>query len=519
MADVAAQKKGVRTQHPDYIKYAPKWQRCRDAMAGQDAVHLAGPLYLPRLKEQDDESYKAYKWRANWYNASWRTVAGLNGMMFRKPPKQEVPKGVEPFLDNIDMQGTPFDEFSQAVSCDVLEVGRIGLLVDHPAKLEIDAPLTKDVAEKAGLRPTIKIYATETIINWKFRNINNKTVLSMVVLTEEYAEPEDEFSDNIETRYRVLDLDENDTYRVRVFRINKDDKDEQVGEDVTPLMNNKPLDYIPFVFCGPDSTRAQCDEPPLIDLVDTNFSHYRANADYKHGLHFTALPTPWVAGWTASKDASGAAIDKLYIGSQSAWTFQDPTTKVGYLEFTGGGLTSLKDYLDGTKQEMATLGARMLADTSTRQVETFGATAIKHVAENSILASISISVSRAIKTALTWFAQWAGADGKITYDINRDFMPVQMDAPTLTAYMAAWQNGALSEPELFDLLKRGDVIEAEKTLEEHQAEIDATPPPAPPSNVQPGALGTMTPEEKAAHDANAAKQLVDAVPPPVKKAA
>ena len=27
------------------------------------------------------------------------------------------------------------------------------------------------------------------------------------------------------------------------------------------------------------------------------FDHYRLDADYKHGVHFTALPTAWVAGF------------------------------------------------------------------------------------------------------------------------------------------------------------------------------------------------------------------------------
>lgn len=513
---------GVRTQHPGYGKAAEKWKRCRDVMCGQDAVHAGGPLYLPKLKEQSDASYAAYKLRAGFYNASWRTVAGLNGMMFRKPPKQVTAKAIEPFLDNIDMQGNSFDEFSKDVSCDVLEVGRIGLLVDHPPVLvnaDGSAPTIAEV-QAQGQRPTMQRYEAESIINWKFRNVKNATVLCMVVLTEQFSQPDpqNEFGELTETRYRVLDLDQNNFYRVRIFRVGNDQKDEQVGGDIYPFMNGKPLDFIPFVFIGPDGTEAELEEPPLIDLVDVNLAHYRVTADYEHGCHFTGLPTPWVSGYTAAPAAQGETPPKLYIGSESAWVFPDVGAKVGYLEFTGGGMQTLRDNLDAKKQEMATLGARMLADTNIRQVETFGATAIKHVAENSILASISISVSRGLQTALQWFQDWANASGDVEYDINRDFMPVEMDAPTLTALMAAWQGGALSQAELFDLFKRGDLIEADKTLEDHQGEIDAAPPPAPPSNAQPGTLGTPTHEQSAGHAAKAAKLLAEAAPP-VKKAA
>jgi hypothetical protein len=63
------------------------------------------------------------------------------------------------------------------------------------------------------------------------------------------------------------------------------------------------------------------------------------------------------------------------------------------------------------------------------------------------------------------------------YQINRDFQPTLIDAPTLTALTASLQAGAISEEEFFDLLQRGDLIKAETTFEEHQTQIDAQGPP------------------------------------------
>jgi len=500
---------GVRTKHPEYEKYLPRWTRCRDAMEGQDAIHFKAELYLPKLKEQSTENYRAYRERAVWYNASWRTNAGLVGMMFRKPPKQDkIPASVEQYLKNVNMKGVSFDTFAKDVACDVMEVGRIGLLVDHPVMpLNADGSnVTLDQAEKLGLRPTIQSYEAECIINWKHRNINNQTMLSLVVLTEEVSVGDDEFSQKTETQFRVLDLDETNQYRIRIFRIGSNGKDEQVGADIFPLMNGKRLSYIPFVFIGPDGTEAECEAPPLIDLVDLNISHYKTTADYEHGVHLSALPTFWISGFNSPTDKNGKK-EKIYLGSQSAIILPDPNARVGFAEVQNGFDAHRKN-LDAKKQEMATLGARMLADSSETQVETFGATAIKHVAENSILASIAISVSAGIKQALIWFCEWANAPSpEVVYDLNRDYLPVQMDAATLTAIMGAWQGGMISEIEMFDLLKRGDVIEATKTLEEHQEEIDSAPPAAPPSNTLPGKLGTMTPEEKLAHEKKTAEAL------------
>ena len=92
---------------------------------------------------------------------------------------------------------------------------------------------------------------------------------------------------------------------------------------------------------------------------------------------------------------------------------------------------------------------------------------------------------------MKWFAEWAGlgSDNEINFEINRDFLPVAIDGPTLTAYMAAYQGGGLTGEELFDLFQRADLIEAEVTYEEHQAAIDAQQPAMPGSL---GMSGLMT---------------------------
>jgi len=75
--------------------------------------------------------------------------------------------------------------------------------------------------------------------------------------------------------------------------------------------------------------RAGCGSRPLEDIIAVNLDHYRLDADFKHGLHFTALPTAWVSGF--DKAAS------LRIGSSSAWVSETPGATAGFLEFTGRG--------------------------------------------------------------------------------------------------------------------------------------------------------------------------------------
>ncbi len=467
----------VKTTHRDYDKFAPKWKRCRDAVAGQDAIHAAGESYLPKLKDETADDYAARLKRSDFFNGTWRTIDGLGGMAFRKAPTVEVPAGIEGHLADVNMAGADMDALAAETVEDVLSVGRIGILVDHPTMPDNVTAITLDAAEKLGLRPTLQVYATESIINWKFARINNAWVLRLVVLKEVTTVADGEFKEKAEDRYRVLDLDGAGQYRQRLFRIDDKGGDEQIGEDLYPLMNNAPLTFIPFAIIGTGGRGDVIDEPPLIDLVDANLALYQINADYRHGLHFTGLPTAVVSGYSPEKEG-----EKLYIGSQAAWVFPDPNAKAVYLEFTGQGLDALLAASKEKKQEMALLGARMIAD-ETKQAETLGATQIKRSGENSVLAKIVQQVSTSLEWCLRVFADWAGQPGEIVYQINRDFTPQGMDPQMITALMGAVQAGKFPEEAWFDLAQRADMIDAEMSFEEYQEKVDREGGPVRPDQV------------------------------------
>ena len=470
--------KGVRTTHPDYDRLAPYWKDCRNAASGQRAMHLAGTQYLDRLVDETDKQYLARIKRSNFFNGTWRTIAGLKGMAFRVDPVAELPAGVERLAMDITMSGVDLIAFASNIVEEVLEVGRVGVLVEHPQRPENVAAITLAVAERMGLRPTLQLYHAEAIRNWRYARFNNAWVLSMVTLRESHPTDEDEFGHESEERYRVLDLDEAGYYRQRVFRIDKFGKDELVEGSFYPMMNNQPLTYVPFIEVGATGRGDVADEPPLIDLVDANIALYQVNSDRRHGLHFTGLPTAVVAGYIPDD-----ANTKLHVGSTAAWVFPDPDAKAYYLEFTGKGLGESKDMSLELKQEMAMLGARMLADESRTGAETLGGTQIKHQGENSMLGEIASHVSSAMEWALGVFAQWAGQAGEVAFQINRQFLPLPMGPQELTALVAAWQAGAVSERELFVKLQQGEVIESGKAFDEHQAEVEIdTPAPVRPAN-------------------------------------
>src|SRR5437879_9135325 len=90
-----------------------------------------------------------------------------------------------------------------------------------------------------------------------------------------------------------------------------------------PLRRGKALPSIPFVFHGPRHSLPAIDKLPLADIIAVNLDHYWLDADYKHGLHFTALPTAWVSGFDKSAT--------LRIGSSTALVSETPGATAGFL--------------------------------------------------------------------------------------------------------------------------------------------------------------------------------------------
>jgi hypothetical protein len=470
-------KSQVSKTHPEYDAMATKWQRCRDTVAGNDAVKAAGTRYLPSLKDQTTEDYEAYKTRAKWFGAGWRTIQALTGMLFRRPPVVETSESVNALLEDVTMSGVSFLTFAQQIAMETLTVGRVGILVDYPS--QSTEGMTAAEAAKLNLRPVMQRYEAENIINWKTAWICNKTVLTLVVLTEEAALEGNEFEHKTETRYRVLDLF-NGAYRVRVFRIDDKGEDEQVGGDIFPVMSGKPLDFIPFFFLGVDDTTPQLDLPPLMDLVDLNLDHYRMSADHKHGLHFTGLPTGVITGYRPENEG-----DKLYVGAAHFLVLPDPKAKASFLEYTGQGLGAIVQELERTEQQMAILGARLLT-AEKKATETAQTAQIHRAGESSVLSSIASTISRALTQALTLFSKWAGSDNECTVELNQEFLPPEMTPQELSTLLQGWQMGApgLSDQGLFDILQKREVVASDATLEEEQARIAAKGPRMPDMGVE-----------------------------------
>ena len=449
----------VDSTNKEYNTYKGQWRAARDATSGQRAIHEGKELYLARLTEQSDDEYKTYKNRALFYEATGRTVDGLTGMVFRNDPKIE-PGGMQDFIDDVTMTGISLEDFAKQLTMDVLTVGRAGVLVDFP---DIDTgALTVGAAKAAGARPFFKHYAAESIINWKAE----KEV--RLAETIETPDPDDEFGVICVEQIRVLDLDETGFYRQRIYqKVQQQNGSSEwtLINTIEPKASGNRLDFIPFLIADVNGDQYNVNEPPLMGLVNVNISHYKNSADLEHGAHFTGLPTAVITGMNPEEAETG----DWKIGATTAWLISNADAKVSYLEFQGQGLETLERMLQAKESKMASLGAQMLTPDARRNeaAETAG---IRHMGENSILSSMSASLSGVLNTALEYATLWLSGTTPATIELNQDFMPQPLSPQMLKELMATWQAGGISAETLFENLKAGEIISSEKTFEEEESE-------------------------------------------------
>ena len=440
-------------QHPLYNMWANKANKSRTVAAGEESVKAQGKTFLPHLSGLSPNEYDDYKNRAQFYNATRRTLSALVGSVFRRDATFTRPPEMDSVIEDIDLDGTTANHFTKQVLKEVLTVGRHGVLVDY---------------DNMSQRPYARHYIGETIVNHRTGYQNGIMQLEMVVLAEhsEIIDPKDEFKIEYKTQYRVLRLQDG-VYTQQLYYY--DGKKEMASEIITPTINGRPLEYIPFVIVNTTSLGCEYEDSPLLDLVNLNLNHYQFSADIGHALHFTSLPTPYATGVDNYGGESREATP-LRIGSTNMLMLPQGSS-VGMLEFSGAGVGSLRDYLNDVENKMGKLGARLLEKPSA-QPETAETTSIRQAAEGSALITVVESVDAGITQVLKYCADYMGIDiDQVDAELNRDFIAAQMDSKSLIDMITAYQSGGITEETLYYNLHKGEILPPDHNKQEEIARL------------------------------------------------
>lgn len=454
----------IQSLNPLYSKRVCQWKVIRDCVEGEDAIKAAGETYLPKNSGWTKEQYEAYKKRARWNNYTAQNLDGLHGLIFRRNPiittrKDDFYK--KGFIENIDRKGTSLYQFLSDTVYDIMQTSYGGYLVDHP---KVDTPMTEAEAEKKDIRPFLRYYPAESIINWGYETIEGVNKLAFVVLEEFIDEyKDDEFEPTPHRQYRVLDI-RSGVYVQRIFR--ESDKVDEDGkkvfdETVTPIViKGKNIDYIPFITLP----SALPEKPMFYDLAMCNIGHYQKSADYENGVHLTTIPTGYVTGHRREEDPETGEPEDIHLGWDSFLIFPEEQAKVGNLSFSGVGLVHSEAALKQACADMTVLGSRLLISENGSS-ESADSAKIHRAGENARLATFAKNISDKVTSALKIMAEWADINTKIKVDLCTDYDTLAFDPNALNAIANLAEAKKMPIPAIFYNLKNGEYLPPDMTLE------------------------------------------------------
>lgn len=443
----------VDTQHCCYLESACKWQRVRDALAGLDAMR-AGE-YIPRLHEQDDTAYEAYRDRACYFPAPARVLAAVTGVITRKPA---IVEGLsEDIIANVDLRGTSIPTLVREIVMEVASIGRVGSLIDW---------------HEADKRPYVVTYKAEQIINWRIEVEQGKPRLTLLVLHSNETQPteDDPYCDCCQSVWRSYRLVNGVVQYARYVK-NESEKEATLVEESMLTRRGVALAEIPWVWHSATTCEfGECAHPPLLDLCDIAISHYRNSADLENGRHICGVPTPYAIGFGSQK---------FYLGSAYAWATDNQHARAGFLEFTGQGLGALTEALAEKERQMAALGSRLLEHRSS-SAEAAETILLRNESETSALTTIAMRVSASLSRMAQWLAWWQSTSTEMpdaSIVISNDFASYQVSPEMLSSLTTAYLSQAISFQTFFFQLQRAGTYPEDMTAEDELAAITDNPPP------------------------------------------
>lgn len=459
---------------PELNALINEYQIVKDCYQGEIAVKKQGKLYLKQSIGMADHLYEDIKYRAKFLPVLNRAIDGFVGLLTKKTASFTASERMMDFIDSkgVNMKKSSLYDIEKNIIEEVMTYGRVGIFTDY---VVVDNVQSKADLNKTRNRPVMSVYSSPNIINWNF---DDTGILNLVVLKEYIkVDTEDMFIKKSKVQYRALVLD-GGIYKQYIFRKDEGAKELYIHDSYDVIVNNKTLDFIPFEIVNYDGSDPDTvPNPPLLDMCSINLKHYFLSADYYGALHMVSIPTPFYKKdrseqTVPEKDDNGEYIEEdtmvLGFGKMNVIGLNED---VFYLEYSGQGLERIETAMDTLVADMAKIGARFLQNDKAVG-ESFETEYIRRSGEYSMLASIGVTVSKAIERSLKMMQIWAfNSDDDLEFKIKTNFASNNISDAQLNTLMQLYINQALPYNDLYKALQDAELVDRLKTGEEALAQV------------------------------------------------
>lgn len=485
----------LQAHHPSYDERSPDWELIADVCAGQRVIKAKGATYLPPTSGMrvanygtpgtlGQAAYDAYRVRAVFHGFAQQAIAGLVGVVHRKPPVVKVPLPLERMVASMTLAGESLEILWQRITEAQLGPGHGGLLVDVP-----------DGVSVADSIPYVAMYGAASILNWnENEHRNGRGALSLVVLDESAPEQQPDLSWAQVTQIRVLALgasaaalvvgtdgdvteDVGTAYQTATARQGVGDDGKQLTLDSlrTPSIGSLTLDRIPFVFFNTNDVTATPGTPPLLGLADLDIAVYRGEADYRQSLFMQSQDTLCRIG--ADMDINGnrpevatgaGAVIDLPMGGDAR-----------FIGVSSAGMSEQRQALENDKAQASAHIVQLLDTGGGKSAESGEALRVRVSARTATLATMQLVAAAALRDCLVFAGRWLGLSDAALAEIevvpNLDFADDATDPLTVSMLMDAKVKGApLSMQSIHRYLRLHEFTELEYEAETEQIAAEVT---------------------------------------------
>ena len=472
----------------------------RAALSGEryvkDLDNIVRPdnILLPFNPSMSQAQYDWYKCEAEWPGFVETYARTLVGGLLRKPPQLTLPddapeEAYDWLMNNFSRQNGTLVSFLDAALWEEMNTNRAFVCVNYPVT-------NPDEFTPDELQPYPILLAGESIINWStgINPASNKEEITRLVIRmfrSRQSTDSDFHDDYIDTTW-VHELDPEGYYQITVYEASKESSAatpviagkiqqdyvpdttgwEVVDQETNILRNGERLNYIPIF---PLNGHIEPMEPMLSGMINRERGLYNRISRRNHLLYGTAAYTPVVSASNLGDDEK----DEIVNAGLGSWIFlPDDGGSIDILAAPTDALTHLDRSIEGTIQEMARLGMRILSPEND-STQSGVALEIRNAAQTSQLATLNQKISNQVKLIILTMVNWRYGteytEEDIQFTLSADFNPAPLGADWMRLVSEWYEGGLISKSAFLEVAKQNDILPADYDDEAAQEEIEQDP--------------------------------------------